>query len=153
MGHIGFEQSIGALAAGLGWGLDEIEVDPVRPAFNAPAERRGAHSTVAKGTVAAVVHSARGRCAGEVVVDLAIHFGFFAEDDPVESGDACRIEGDDQVVEVVSTRGFDSFRSTVAIASNVVNAVVEAPPGLRTMADLAVGTLACKGVRRSAVPG
>jgi 4-hydroxy-tetrahydrodipicolinate reductase len=39
-GHHGFEQSIRALATGLGWELDHTEVDPVTPAVE-PAGDRG----------------------------------------------------------------------------------------------------------------
>jgi 4-hydroxy-tetrahydrodipicolinate reductase len=153
VGHVGFEQSIGALAAGLGWSLDEIELDPVRPAFIAPQERVGAHATLAAGSVAAVVHAARGRRGGAVVIDLAVHFGFFATGDPVEDGDACRIDTSDQIIEVLAGRGFDSFLSTVAITANVTTAVVQAAPGLRTMSDLPVGALASKGSRRAVAVG
>jgi 2,4-diaminopentanoate dehydrogenase len=137
----------------LGWSLDEIELDPVRPAFIAPQERVGAHATLASGSVAAVVHAARGRRGGAVVIDLAVHFGFFAAGDPVEDGDACRIDTNDQIIEVLAGRGFDSFLSTVAITANVTTAVVQAAPGLRTMSDLPVGALASKGSRRAVAVG
>lgn len=155
-GHIGFEQAIGAVAAGLGWELDEIVVDPVRPAFIAPEAREGAHARIGPGTVTAVLHAARGSIGGTPVIDVAIHFGFFAEGDPVERGDTCRLTGEEQVLEVVAERGYESFLSTVAMAANVATAVVDAEPGLRTMAELPVSAIASKGSRRpgpGVVPG
>ncbi len=147
IGHTGFEQAAGALAAGLGWEVDEIEVDAVRPAFLAPDERRGVHATVAPGTIAAVVHGARARVGGRVAIELAIHFGFFTPGDPVEPGDACVLRAADQTIEVRAPRGYESFLSTVAVAANVATAAVGLEPGLRTMAELPVALLASKGAR------
>jgi hypothetical protein len=152
IGHVGFEQTIAAIAAGLGWSLDDIEIDPVRPAFIAPDDRRGAHATVARGTIAAVLHAARGRRTGRTAIDLAVHFGFFRPGDPIEAGDACRIETDDRVIELSVEHGFDSFLSTVAITANVVTAVIDAAPGLRTMTDLPITAIVSKGARRRAAP-
>jgi hypothetical protein len=152
IGHVGFEQTIAAIADGLGWSLDDIEVDPVRPAFIAPEDRPGVHAMVARGTIAAVFHAARGRRTGSTAIDLAVHFGFFRPGDPVEPGDACRIRTDDRVIELSVERGFDSFLSTVAITANLVTAVIDAAPGLRTMTDLPITAIVSKGARLGAFP-
>jgi 2,4-diaminopentanoate dehydrogenase len=151
IGHVGFDQAIAALASGLSWMLEEIVVDPVRPAFVTPVARHGEHRELAEGTVAAVTHAARGVHAGETVIDLEITFGFFVPEDEIAAGDHCRVEGAEQVVEVISPHGFQSHLSTVAAAVNVATAVSAASPGLRTMADLPVGAMASKGtlMRRS----
>lgn len=148
VGHIGFEEAAGALAAGLGWALDEIVVDPVRPAFVAAEARHGVHREIAAGTVAAVVHTARGYRDGQCLIDLAIHFGIFEDGDPVEPGDHWRIHGEEQLIELAAPSGFDSFLSTVSVAANVATALVDAAPGLRTMADLGASEIAAKGARR-----
>lgn len=153
VGHIGFEQAAAALATGLGWELDEIVVDPVRPAFVAPRTRRGVHVEVPAGTVAAVVHSARGYFDGRCLIDLTIHFGIFQPGDPVDPGDRWRIHGEEQLIEVAAEGGFDSFLSTVSVASNVATSLVGAAPGLRTMADLGALGIASKGARRSGSDG
>jgi hypothetical protein len=152
IGHVGFEQTIGAVANGLGWSLDDIEIDPVRPAFIAPEDRPGVYATVARGTIAAVLHAARGRRIGCTAIDLAVHFGFFRPGDPVDPGDSCRIQTDDRVIEVSVERGFDSFLSTVAITANLVTAVIDAAPGLRTMTDLPIMAIVSKGALRSGSP-
>lgn len=146
-GHVGFAQSVGALAAGLGWQLDAIEIDPVQPEFLAPVSRHGRHIEVRAGTVAAVRHAARGRIGARSVIDLAIYFGFFQRGDPVQRGDRCRIIGSDQELELVTAGGYESFLSTVSVVGNTVTAVVDAEPGLRTMAELTVGAIASKGGR------
>jgi 4-hydroxy-tetrahydrodipicolinate reductase len=148
IGHVGFEQSIAAIADGLGWTLDEIVVDKPEPAVIAAESRRGDHVEVGPGTIAAILHGGRGVVAGEAVIELATHFGFIRDGDPVEAGDACIVEGEEQTVEVRVPGGYESFLSTVAVASNVATAVVAADPGFRTMADLPVGAVASKGAAR-----
>jgi 2,4-diaminopentanoate dehydrogenase len=145
IGHVGFEQTVSALAAGLGWTLDEIAVDPVRPSIFASERREGEHCRIEPGSVAAVLHAARGMLRNETVIELAINFGIFTDNDPVEPGDVCTIEGAEQVIEVAAKRGYESFLSTVAVAANVVTAIVDAEPGVLSMSDLPVRALACKG--------
>lgn len=146
MGHVGFEQSIAALAAGLGWVLDEIVVHPVRPAVIADTPRHGDHIEIAAGTVAVVVHQAQGVRDGETLVDLVTHFGIVDQADGIPPGDALRLEGE-QPIEISAPSGYESFLSTVAVACNVALAAVAAKPGLRTMSDLSVSALASKGTR------
>lgn len=147
VGHHGFEQTIGALAAGLGWSLDTIDVGRVTPAIVSDTVRTGEHVTIAPGRIAAVTHAARGVLDGRVAIDLEIMFGFFDEGDPVTAGDDYRIEGVDQVIELSSSTGFESFISTIAAAVNVATAVIDAPSGLTSMGHLAPKAVASKGSR------
>jgi hypothetical protein len=148
IGHVGFTESIAALASGLGWELDTIEVDNPAPAFLTDTERIGDNIIVASGTIAAVRHAARGIRDGEPVIEVAVHFGFFEDGDPVVPGDRWLIEGEEQTLEFLAPRGLDSLQSTVAVASNAITAIVDAMPGLRTMADLPVAAVASKGGHR-----
>ncbi|MFG3551877.1 dihydrodipicolinate reductase [Streptomyces sp. NPDC047725] len=150
MGHVGFAQSIGALARGLEWELDAIEVDSVERDLIAETERRGQHTVIAAGTVASVLHRARGLMQGKPVIDLATRFGIFGPDDPVERGDGLLVVGRERTIEVAVPGGFESFLSTVAMASNAVTAVADAMPGFRTVEDLPVSALASKGARAAA---
>lgn len=147
MGHVGFDQSIAALARGLEWNLDRIEVDDVERDLVADADRKGEHLTVAAGTVAGVVHRARGVRAGVPVVELETRFGIFDPDDDVAPGDTLVVVGREQTIEVHAPGGYESFLSTVAMAANAVSAVAEAAPGFRTLLDLPVAALASKGAR------
>ena len=148
VGHYGFEQAIEALATGLGWRLDAIEVGEVEPAFVAPSPREGEHLRIEPGQIAAVTHAARGVLAGQAVIDLEITFGFFDPTDEVAAGDDYRIVGEEQVIDLRSPVGFDSFLSTIAAAANAAAAVVDAEPGLISMGDLSARDLAAKGERR-----
>lgn len=147
IGHVGFEQAIAAVAAGLGWQLDEIVVDDVEPAIVSRSRRQGANAVIEAGTISAVTHRARGLCGGDAVIDLEIMFGFFDDSDDVQPGDEYRIEGGDQVITLASATGFESFLSTIAVAVNVATAAVDAPPGLRSMGELPVLALTSKGTR------
>ncbi|CCH78523.1 conserved hypothetical protein [Nostocoides japonicum T1-X7] len=148
LGHHGFEQAIGALAAGLGWDLDAIEVDDVAATIVTSSPRDGDHVRIEPGQISAVTHAARGLVNGQVVIDLEIMFGFFESTDSVTAGDDYEIVGEEQVIELRSSVGFDSFLSTIAAAVNAAAAVIEAPPGLLSMGDLPVRALAAKGGRR-----
>lgn len=147
MGHVGFAQSIAALARGLEWTLDDIVVDPVEPDVVASEERRGSHLLIPAGTVAGVVHRARGIRLGVPVVELATRFGIFDPGDDVEPGDTLTIVGREQTLEVIAPAGYESFLSTVAMAANAVSAVVGASPGFRTLLDLPASAFASKGAR------
>jgi 4-hydroxy-tetrahydrodipicolinate reductase len=147
VGHYGFEQAISAVANGLGWTLDTIEVGRVTPAMVSEITRAGRHVTVDPGQIAAVTHAARGLRGGCAVIDLEIMFGFFDPSDSVTAGDDYRIEGADQVIELTSPIGFESFVSTIATAVNVATAVIDAPSGLLSMGDLPARALASKGAR------
>ncbi|MEV5314148.1 dihydrodipicolinate reductase [Streptomyces sp. NPDC052610] len=150
VGHYGFVQAIGALAAGLGWDLDSVDVGEVEPAVVTTSPRVGDHLRIEPGQISAVTHAARGVLKGEAVIDLEITFGFFEPADEVAAGDDYRIVGEEQVIDLRSSVGFDSFLSTIAAAVNSAAAVVEAPPGLLSMGDLPARAIAAKGERRAA---
>jgi 4-hydroxy-tetrahydrodipicolinate reductase len=145
-GHYGFEQAISALASGLRWSLDSIDVGQVTPAMVSDTVRVGEQVTVSPGQIAAVTHAARGLVNGRAVIDLEIMFGFFDPSDSVSAGDDYLIEGSDQVIQLSSSVGFESFLSTIAAAVNTASAVVDARPGLLSMGDLPVRALSSKGV-------
>lgn len=149
MGHVGFDQSIAAVARGLEWTLDSIEVDAVERDLIAAGDRKGENLTVPAGTVASVIHQARGVLAGEAVIELVTRFGIFEADDDVPRGDSLTVVGREQTIEVHAPGGYESFLSTVAMACNAVTAVVDAEPGFRTLLDLPVAALASKGARLS----
>ncbi|WP_257135960.1 dihydrodipicolinate reductase [Streptomyces sp. t99] len=150
VGHYGFEQAIGALAAGLGWDLDTVDVAEVEPAVVTTSPRVGDDMCIEPGQIAAVTHAARGVLKGEVVIDLEITFGFFEPADEVAAGDDYGVVGEEQVFDPRSSVGFDSFLSTIAAAVNASTAVVEARPGLLSMGDLPARSVAAKGERRGA---
>jgi len=145
-GHVGYEQSAAMLADGLGWSLDAVDVEPVRPAIIAAEERVGPYTRIEAGTVAAVTQIAKARSDGRTMIDIAMHFGFFAPGDAFQVRDVCRLHSAGGVLEVVAPHGYDSFAGSVALAANLLPALVELEPGLRTMADVRVADFT--GARR-----
>lgn len=150
IGHVGFRESVAALADGLGWALDEIVVDDPATVLYAQRQRTAMHVTLKPGTIAALRHAARGIVGGQTVIDVAIDFGIFEAGDPFPAGDTWKIEGDPQTLEFSSNR-IDSYASTVAVASNVIPRIVGAPPGLLTMADIPTKTFASRAARSEAL--
>lgn len=145
VGHVGFRESIDAVVTILGLPADSIEIDAVEPAVVTSKKRVGRFATLPAGTVAVVLHRARAIAAGYVVVEVSEHFGYFDSSDPVVLRDRCVVTGLDQTIEVVAPRGYDSRQSTLALLVNCVPAVVQAGPGLQTMLDLPVRSVASKG--------
>jgi hypothetical protein len=141
IGFSGFEHSASALAGGIGWELDRIETEEVRPAFVAPAARHGRYMSIDPGHIVAVRQSCRAWAAGSLVIDYELHLGFFEDDDPVEVGDSFVITGDARTLVAHVPTGFESLPTVVALALNLAPAVVAAAPGLLTMTDIAVGDL------------
>lgn len=149
IGHVGFRESIAALADGLGWQLDEIVVDDPRPALLTEEPRETSHLTLGSGTIAVLRHAVRGIVNGRTVIDAAIDFGIFEAGDPFPEGDSWRIESGEQTLEFSSSR-IDSYASTVAVASNVIPAAPSLAPGLLTMADVPVKKFAATAFPHSA---
>jgi len=143
IGHVGFRESVASLADGLGWRLDEIEVADPEPVLFTDHQRATSHLTLETDTVAVVRHAARGVIDGRTVIDAAIDFGIFETGDPFPEGDSWGLESSTQTLEFSSSR-IDSYESTVAVAANVIPSLMEAPPGLLTMADLPVRSFAAR---------
>jgi 4-hydroxy-tetrahydrodipicolinate reductase len=143
IGHVGFRESVAALADGLGWALDEIVVDDPEAILFTDHERTTLHLTIEAGTIVALRHAARGIVDGRVVIDAKIDFGLFEAADGFPDGDSWTIESDIQTLGFSSSR-IDSAGSTVAVAANVIPSLPGAQPGLLTMADLPPKKVAAK---------
>lgn len=87
-------------------------MQPERPAVIAATPRRGEHVVIPTGTVAGIVHQARGVRDGETPVELLTHFGIFEPSDDVQPGDPLRLEGE-QPIEVSAPIGYESLQPTV----------------------------------------
>ncbi len=127
--HVGLAESIGLLAAAMGWPLDEI-TDVVEPVI-AEEPVASAEIEVPAGRCAGVRQIGTGTQNGQVRVTL----DFVACIGAPESFDEVRVDGDPSL----TSRVEGGIPGDVATASMVVNAiprVVAAQPGLLTMKDL-----------------
>lgn len=127
--HVGLTESIHLIASGLGWELDKAE-DILSPVI---AERRieTADLTIEPGQAAGVNQVGKGYVNEEEVITLF----FEAAVGLPESRERVLIEGTPNV-DLTIKDGVNGDVATCAILTNAIPVVVDAAPGLRTMADV-----------------
>jgi hypothetical protein len=125
LGHRGFAESCALVGLGLGLPLDDIRttIEPV------VAGRPG----VPAGRVAGLRQSAVGTRGGREIVRLDLEMSIAAPD----PRDAIVIQGDPPL-DVVIRGGTHGDRGTVGTVLSAIPAVIAAPPGLKTILDLAL---------------
>ena len=134
--HVGLTESIHLIASGLGWTLDRTEdiLSPVKAASRITTE----HLIIEPGQASGVSQIGRGYRNGEEVITLNFRASV-GEPNPLER---IVIEGSPRI-DLTITDGVNGDVATCAIMTNAIPVVVEAEPGLRTMAD--VRPIACRG--------
>ncbi len=128
VGHIGLRESVAAIAGALGWELDAIEesLEPVtaeRPISTQFLE-------VEAGQIAGLHQVGRGIKDGEEVITLDLEISVGLE----RAKDTISVEGRPSVK--LTIEGVHGDMATAAMVVNATPRVVDAPPGLVTMADL-----------------
>jgi hypothetical protein len=125
LGHRGFAESCALVGLGLGLPLDDIRttIEPV------VADRPG----VPAGRVAGLRQSAVGTRGGREIVRLDLEMSIAAPD----ARDAIVIQGDPPL-DVVIRGGTHGDRGTVGTVLSAIPSVITAPPGLKTILDLAL---------------
>jgi 4-hydroxy-tetrahydrodipicolinate reductase len=133
--HVGLEESIAMIAAGLGWELDEVRetIEPVVAKTHVQSD----YIAVQPGQAAGVRQVGRGFRNGEEVITLEFEASLGAP----ESYDAVYISGTPNL-EVVIRGGTPGDIATAAMVVNAAHRVVDAQPGLVTMKDLPLVTCA-----------
>lgn len=128
--HVGLAESIGMIAGGLGWELDEI-TDVIEPKI---AERQTAseHLEIEAGRVCGLLQVGTGRQGDRVRVRLILEAYLGAP----ESYDEVEVEGSPAVLSRV-VGGFPGDLATASVVVNTLPRAVAAAPGLLTMKDLA----------------
>ncbi len=128
VGHIGLRESVALIAGALGWELEAIE-ESLEPVI---AERpmRTQFLEVGAGQVAGVHQIGRGIKDGQEVItlDLEICVGLEGARDTIS------VEGRPSIK--LTMEGVHGDIATAAMVVNAIPRVVDAPPGLVTMADL-----------------
>lgn len=144
-GHVGFRQSIEAVADTLGFQLDVVHEERIKPIAVATARREGKFFAIERGGVAVVEQTARGEVDGETVIDLHEYFGFLSVDDEIPQGDTFVVEGTDQSFTVAVEPGMLSFTTTPAVLINLTRPTVDGPPGLLSSIDFPIREFGAKG--------
>ncbi|MEM3672996.1 MAG: hypothetical protein QW468_02045 [Candidatus Bathyarchaeia archaeon] len=131
-GHVGLVQSIAMIADAIGWTLDTIVVEPVSPIITEkPVESR--EVKVEAGRVAGLRQRAKGVVKDKevIVLDFKVYIGAKKE------YDAITIKGVPNIEQKIQPCIHGDI-GTVAVITNMIPKVINAPPGLVTMKDLPV---------------
>ena len=128
-GHIGLVESLYMVAETLGWTLDRID-ERLNPVISS-REVVTPYLTVEAGQVAGIHHAAEGFVGERQVVSLDLKMYVGAED-PV---DAVTVVGDPPI-DLAIRGGIFGDTATVAALVNAAPLVVDARPGLVTVADI-----------------
>jgi len=136
VGHVGFGESMAMIARALGWRLAKIEED--RSPIIARVRRETAHVQVEPGMVAGCRHTATAFAEdGRVLIELEHPQQVHPHLEGVDTGDYIWIEGVPPVNLAIKPE-IPGGRGTIAVAVNMIPAVVAARPGLLDMTELPV---------------
>lgn len=133
VGHVGFRQSIGLMAAHFGWPIDRIE-EHKSPIVSRVA-RSTPHVSVAPGEVAGCLHEALAYCGEREVIRLEHPQQIQPELEAVETSDMARISGD-QTIEMRISPEISGGSGTAACAVNAIVYLTQASPGLVHLNEL-----------------
>jgi len=135
VGHIGFVQSIRMTAAALGWELDHIE--QTRAPIVSQIARETPAILIEPGQVAGCLHTATAYRHDKAVITLVHPQQVAPQLDGLETGDSIEIMGTPSV-RLSGTPEIPGGQGTAALAVNMIPRVLNASPGLYSMADLPV---------------
>jgi len=135
VGHIGFQESIHMIAGAIGWEIARI-VETREPII-ARIARRTPFVNVAPGNVAGCLHHAVAYREDKAVITLIHPQQVQPEREGIETGDTIEIHGE-PTLRLAGSREIPGGTATIALAVNMIPHVLNAAPGLHTMADLPV---------------
>ena len=129
-GHVGLEQSITMISSALGWDLDEIKVEAVKPVV-LDHDAASDAIKVPKGYNAGTMQKAYGIKDGKnlITMDFKAYIGAPDEFDSV------KINGEPPINEKISPCVHGDY-GTIAILANMIPHVINSEPGFKTMIEL-----------------
>jgi 4-hydroxy-tetrahydrodipicolinate reductase len=129
--HVGLAESITMIADAIGWKLDKVS-DEIHPKIAAePVSSQ--FLTVEAGRVVGLVQDGTGYRKGKPIIKLHMEAYLGAP----ESYDAVRVSGNPPL-DMKLSGGVHGDVATASIVVNSIPKVIQAPPGLRTMKDMAL---------------
>lgn len=133
VGHVGFQESMGLIAKALGWELDEIK--ETKEPIVSTTYRKTKYVEVQPGMVAGCKHIAYGIKDGKTLITLEHPQQVLPELEGVDTGDYINVFGTPNVNMAIKPE-IPGGIGTIAMAVNSIANVLNANPGLVTMADL-----------------
>lgn len=134
-GHVGFAESIGMIADGIGWELDGFKQD-MEPIVT-DVDRKSPYGFAKAGDVAGVAMKAWGYKDGKCVIEMDHPQQIEPEQVGVKTGDYVIIDGA-PAVNMVNSPEIEGGTGTIAMCVNMIPQVINAEPGLQTMLTLPV---------------
>ncbi|QNO14745.1 NADP-binding protein [Alkalicella caledoniensis] len=135
VGHVGFQESLGLITKALGWELDEIK--ETKEPIISNTYRKTKYVEVQPGMVAGCKHIAYGIKDGKTIIKLEHPQQVLPELEGVNTGDYINVFGTPNVNMAIKPE-IPGGIGTIAMAVNSIANVINADPGLTTMAELPV---------------
>lgn len=134
-GHVGFAESVGMIAEGLGWKLEKFE-QQMRPIVT-EVDRKSEFGFAKAGDVAGVNMTGQGWIDGEVKIDMVHPQQIEPQLGGTETGDYITIKGTPSI-NMANKPEVEGGIGTIAMCVNMIPHIINADPGLKTMIDLPV---------------
>ena len=134
-GHVGFAESIGMIAAGMGLDFDEFK-QQMKPILT-EVDRKSPYGFAAAGHLAGVNMAAQALKDGEVIIDMYHPQQIEPQLAGVDTGDYVILEGTPPV-NMSITPEIEGGLGTMAMAINCIPQVINADAGLISMLDIPV---------------
>ena len=135
VGHFGFRESIAMITDALGWEIGHVE--ETREPIISRVRRTTPYVTVEPGQVAGCYHTAVASREGTPVITLIHPQQVHPHLEGIETGDMIEIKGTPDI-SLSGSPEIPGGTATTALAVNMIPRVLNARPGLYSMADLPV---------------
>ena len=134
-GHVGFAESVGMIADGIGWKVEKFE-QQMTPIVT-DVDRKSPFGFAKAGDVAGVNMTGQGWVDGEVKIDMIHPQQIEPEMVGTETGDYITIKGT-PAIHMANKPEVEGGIGTIAMCVNMIPHIINAAPGLKTMIDLPV---------------
>lgn len=145
VGHVGFVESMHMIASAVGWEIERIQ--ETREPIVSQVKRATPFVTVEPGQVAGCHHTAIAYVGGKPVITLDHPQQIEPQLAGIQTGDAIEIKGSPHI-SLAGSPEIPGGQATIALAVNTIPRVLNAAPGLHTMADLPVPAAMLADARR-----
>jgi 4-hydroxy-tetrahydrodipicolinate reductase len=134
-GHVGFHESVGMMAEGLGWEIDKFEQD-MEPIVT-DVDRVAPYGEAKAGTCAGVAMVGNAYMNGECVIEMDHPQQIEPEQVGINTGDYVIIKGTPNI-NMVNSPEVEGGLGTIAMLVNMIPQVINADAGLHTMLSLPI---------------
>lgn len=145
VGHIGFQESAHMIAHAVGWSIGRVTEK--REPIISRVPRRTPFVTVAPGQVAGCLHTATAYHGDKLLITLIHPQQIHPQLENIATGDTIEIFGEPHI-RLAGSPEIPGGTATIALAVNMIPHLLDAAPGLHTMADLPVPAAMLGDVRK-----